>query len=82
MMRTLARDITKYNQLEAGEDAQEETGWKLVSAGRVWVGVDGGHGVIAQPHVAQRSFHPPYQPWWLASRGVRTRAPGRAATIA
>jgi hypothetical protein len=31
MMRTLARDITKYNQLEAGEDAQEETGWKLVS---------------------------------------------------
>lgn len=30
MMRTLARDITKYNQLEAGEDAQEETGWKLV----------------------------------------------------
>eukprot|EP00798_Chlamydomonas_sp_ICE-L_P030680 gene30680-35704_t len=30
MMRTLARDITKYNQLDAMEDAQEETGWKLV----------------------------------------------------
>eukprot|EP00195_Chlamydomonas_chlamydogama_P006578 CAMPEP_0202903266 /NCGR_PEP_ID=MMETSP1392-20130828/23330_1 /ASSEMBLY_ACC=CAM_ASM_000868 /TAXON_ID=225041 /ORGANISM="Chlamydomonas chlamydogama, Strain SAG 11-48b" /LENGTH=640 /DNA_ID=CAMNT_0049590357 /DNA_START=131 /DNA_END=2053 /DNA_ORIENTATION=+ len=30
MMRTLHRDITKYNQLESGEDAQEETGWKLV----------------------------------------------------
>jgi transmembrane 9 superfamily protein 2/4 len=30
MMRTLNRDITKYNQLEASEDAQEETGWKLV----------------------------------------------------
>ncbi len=30
MMRTLVRDIKKYNQLEAGEDAQEETGWKLV----------------------------------------------------
>lgn len=31
MMRTLHRDITKYNQLDAQEDAQEETGWKLVS---------------------------------------------------
>lgn len=31
MMRTLRRDISKYNQLESGEDAQEETGWKLVS---------------------------------------------------
>lgn len=30
MMRTLRRDISKYNQLESGEDAQEETGWKLV----------------------------------------------------
>eukprot|EP00877_Chromochloris_zofingiensis_P001992 jgi/Chrzof1/11794/Cz06g10110.t1 len=30
MMRTLHRDITKYNQLDAQEDAQEETGWKLV----------------------------------------------------
>lgn len=31
MMRTLRADINKYNQLESGEDAQEETGWKLVS---------------------------------------------------
>ena len=31
MLRTLARDITKYNQLESSDDAQEETGWKLVS---------------------------------------------------
>jgi hypothetical protein len=31
MMRTLHRDITKYNQLETSDDAQEETGWKLVS---------------------------------------------------
>ena len=30
MMRTLHRDITKYNQLETSDDAQEETGWKLV----------------------------------------------------
>jgi len=30
MLRTLARDISKYNQLDAQEDAQEETGWKLV----------------------------------------------------
>jgi uncharacterized membrane protein YdbT with pleckstrin-like domain len=30
MLRTLHRDITKYNQLEANEEAQEETGWKLV----------------------------------------------------
>ncbi|KAG0554779.1 hypothetical protein KC19_12G118200 [Ceratodon purpureus] len=29
MMRTLHRDISKYNQLDA-EDLQEETGWKLV----------------------------------------------------
>ncbi|GHP05979.1 hypothetical protein PPROV_000472600 [Pycnococcus provasolii] len=30
MMRTLHRDISKYNQLETVEEAQEETGWKLV----------------------------------------------------
>eukprot|EP00884_Botryococcus_braunii_P008276 jgi/Botrbrau1/1744/Bobra.0217s0002.1 len=30
MMRTLHRDISKYNQLESAEEAQEETGWKLV----------------------------------------------------
>ncbi|WVZ79173.1 hypothetical protein U9M48_026783 [Paspalum notatum var. saurae] len=30
MLRTLYRDISKYNQLEDQEDAQEETGWKLV----------------------------------------------------
>jgi transmembrane 9 superfamily protein 2/4 len=30
MMRTLHRDISKYNQLETQEEAQEETGWKLV----------------------------------------------------
>ncbi|XP_051204160.1 transmembrane 9 superfamily member 10 [Lolium perenne] len=30
MLRTLYRDITKYNQLDVEEDAQEETGWKLV----------------------------------------------------
>jgi transmembrane 9 superfamily protein 2/4 len=30
MLRTLYRDITKYNQLDVQEDAQEETGWKLV----------------------------------------------------
>lgn len=31
MMRVLRRDINQYNQLESSEDAQEETGWKLVS---------------------------------------------------
>ena len=30
MMRTLHRDISKYNQLETADEAQEETGWKLV----------------------------------------------------
>uniref|UniRef100_A0A453LM41 Transmembrane 9 superfamily member n=1 Tax=Aegilops tauschii subsp. strangulata TaxID=200361 RepID=A0A453LM41_AEGTS len=30
MMRTLYRDISRYNQLETQEEAQEETGWKLV----------------------------------------------------
>ncbi|CAI7802553.1 unnamed protein product [Closterium sp. NIES-53] len=30
MMRTLHRDISQYNQLETQEEAQEETGWKLV----------------------------------------------------
>ncbi|KAH7365630.1 hypothetical protein KP509_18G038600 [Ceratopteris richardii] len=30
MMRTLYRDISKYNELETQEEAQEETGWKLV----------------------------------------------------
>ncbi|XP_072967212.1 transmembrane 9 superfamily member 8-like isoform X2 [Typha angustifolia] len=30
MLRTLYRDISRYNQLETSEEAQEETGWKLV----------------------------------------------------
>uniref|UniRef100_A0A0D9WSN9 Transmembrane 9 superfamily member n=1 Tax=Leersia perrieri TaxID=77586 RepID=A0A0D9WSN9_9ORYZ len=30
MLRTLYRDISKYNQLDTQEEAQEETGWKLV----------------------------------------------------
>ncbi|KAF3647190.1 Transmembrane 9 superfamily member 9 [Capsicum annuum] len=30
MMRTLYRDIANYNQLETKDEAQEETGWKLV----------------------------------------------------
>lgn len=29
MLRTLHRDISKYNQLETAEEAQEETGWKV-----------------------------------------------------
>ena len=32
MMRTLHRDISNYNQLETVEEAQEETGWKLVGS--------------------------------------------------
>jgi len=32
MMRTLRRDISQYNELESAEEAQEETGWKLVRA--------------------------------------------------
>ncbi|KAK2979097.1 hypothetical protein RJ640_005848 [Escallonia rubra] len=32
MLRTLYRDISKYNELETQEEAQEETGWKLVHA--------------------------------------------------
>mmetsp|Transcript_32648 Transcript_32648/g.39520 ORF Transcript_32648/g.39520 Transcript_32648/m.39520 type:complete len:615 (+) Transcript_32648:134-1978(+) len=30
MLRTLHRDISKYNQLESADEAQEESGWKLV----------------------------------------------------
>ncbi|CAG7891456.1 unnamed protein product [Brassica rapa] len=30
MLRTLYRDISRYNELETQEEAQEETGWKLV----------------------------------------------------
>ncbi|KAH9306407.1 hypothetical protein KI387_010811, partial [Taxus chinensis] len=30
MMRTLYGDISKYNQSETWDEAQEETGWKLV----------------------------------------------------
>ncbi|MFS7974458.1 putative nonaspanin (TM9SF) [Helianthus anomalus] len=30
MMRTLYRDIANYNQLDSQDDAQEETGWKLL----------------------------------------------------
>jgi len=30
LMRTLHKDIARYNQIESGEDAQEEFGWKLV----------------------------------------------------
>ncbi|KAM0997115.1 hypothetical protein ACFX2C_007035 [Malus domestica] len=30
MLRTLYRDISKYNEFETQEEAQEETGWKLV----------------------------------------------------
>lgn len=30
MLRTLHKDIARYNQMDCGEDAQEEFGWKLV----------------------------------------------------
>uniref|UniRef100_A0A8C5MXU0 Transmembrane 9 superfamily member n=1 Tax=Leptobrachium leishanense TaxID=445787 RepID=A0A8C5MXU0_9ANUR len=30
MLRTLHKDIARYNQLDSSEDAQEEFGWKLV----------------------------------------------------
>ncbi|XP_069068541.1 transmembrane 9 superfamily member 2-like [Pleurodeles waltl] len=30
MLRTLHRDIARYNQIDSSEDAQEEFGWKLV----------------------------------------------------
>ena len=30
MLRTLHKDIARYNQIDAGEDTQEEYGWKLV----------------------------------------------------
>ncbi|CAH0700359.1 unnamed protein product [Spodoptera exigua] len=30
LLRTLYKDIARYNQMECGEDAQEEFGWKLV----------------------------------------------------
>ncbi len=30
MMRTLHRDFNRYNAIEAAEEVEEETGWKLV----------------------------------------------------
>ena len=30
MLRTLHRDISRYNQLDVADEAQDETGWKLV----------------------------------------------------
>lgn len=30
LLRTLHKDIARYNQMDSGEDAQEEFGWKLV----------------------------------------------------
>merc|ERR1719487_1785378 len=30
LLRTLHRDISKYNEISTAEDATEETGWKLV----------------------------------------------------
>ena len=52
MLRTLHRDISKYNQLETAEEAQEETGWKLVHGdvfrpptGGSWLAVLVGTGV-------------------------------------
>ncbi|XP_037075308.1 transmembrane 9 superfamily member 2-like [Pollicipes pollicipes] len=30
MLRTLHKDIARYNQIESGDDSQEEFGWKLV----------------------------------------------------
>lgn len=30
LLRTLHKDIARYNQMDCGEDAQEEFGWKLV----------------------------------------------------
>merc|ERR1719424_1114718 len=30
LLRTLHRDITKYNELATAEEKQEDTGWKLV----------------------------------------------------
>lgn len=30
LLRTLYKDIARYNKIDTGEDAQEEFGWKLV----------------------------------------------------
>lgn len=35
LLRTLHRDIARYNQLDNEEDAQEEFGWKLVHGKRL-----------------------------------------------
>jgi transmembrane 9 superfamily protein 2/4 len=32
MIRTLRKDIRGYNEMQTLEEAQEETGWKLVHA--------------------------------------------------
>jgi transmembrane 9 superfamily protein 2/4 len=69
MMRTLHRDISKYNQLETAEEAQEETGWKLVSTilvdpfllrARKTSEVCGG---VAASHAWSETFH--QQQVWL-----------------
>lgn len=50
MVRTLYRDISKYNQLDTQEDAAEETGWKLVST--TW-----GH-TLSPHHLSVQTFGP------------------------
>ncbi|CAE7735955.1 CFAP45 [Symbiodinium sp. KB8] len=65
LLRTLYRDITKYNELATAEEAAEETGWKLVHgdvfrkprfgkllAVSVGSGVVGGCGTCQQEHSA------------------------------
>ena len=34
MLRTLRKDITTYNEMQTLEEAQEESGWKLVRLGQ------------------------------------------------
>merc|ERR1712086_710075 len=44
LLRTLHKDIARYNQIDSGEEAQEEFGWKLV------------HGDVFRPPTAPMLF--------------------------
>ena len=50
MLRTLRRDISHYNEVQTVEEAQEESGWKLV------------HGDVFRPP----QFSPSSSPSWPA----------------
>jgi transmembrane 9 superfamily protein 2/4 len=68
MLRTLRRDITKYNELETAEEAAEESGWKLGARRRVPPAQGLRPAIRARGHGRAGGVH--------VRRHARVRAPG------